>query len=82
MSRSATEEIGSEYIQVWGTCFKMTNHNYDKLLINRSRTRQERLDLIFKKQSEPLLINKCLDCEKNLYYGKTCNGQCIKGDVE
>jgi len=31
-----------------------------------------------KKQKEPLLTNKCLDCEKNLYYGRTCNGVCIK----
>ena len=27
-------------------------------------------------------IEKCIECEKNLYYGKTCNGICIKEEEE
>jgi len=54
---------------------------FDKLLLNSKFTTQERLDMISKKQHEPLL-NRCLDCEMNTYYGKTCNGRCIKEAVE
>ena len=53
---------------------------FDKLLLNSKFTTQERLELIEKKQREPILTIKCLDCEKNLYYGRTCNGVCIKED--
>ena len=52
---------------------------FDRLLLNSKFTTQERLDMIEKKQHEPILeIDRCLDCEKNLYYGRTCNGVCIK----
>ena len=57
----------------------MAKRQFDRLLLNSNLTRQERLDMILKKQEQPLLeIDKCLDCEKNLYYGRTCNGVCIK----
>ena len=60
---------------------------FDRLLLNSKFTTQERLDMMEKKQKEPLLTNKlltnkCLDCEKNLYYGRTCNGVCIKEDED
>jgi F0F1-type ATP synthase assembly protein I len=37
--------------------------------------------MIEKKQREPLLT-KCLDCEKNLFYGKTCQGECTKEVID
>ena len=58
--------------------WELVKRQFDRLLLNSKFTTQERLDMMEKKQKEPLLTNKCLDCEKNLYYGKTCNGQCIK----
>jgi hypothetical protein len=54
---------------------------FDRLLINSRQTKQERLDTIEKKQREPLLT-KCLDCEKNLFYGKTCQGECTKEVID
>ena len=55
---------------------------YDRLLLNSKFTTQERLDMMEKKQREPILTIKCLDCEMNLYYGRTCNGVCIKEDEQ
>ena len=34
--------------------------------------------LIFKQYSRKEIDAKCFDCEKLTYYGKTCNGHCIK----
>jgi hypothetical protein len=53
----------------------------DILLTNSRQTKQERLDTIETKQREPLLV-KCLDCPKNLYYGRICQGECIKEDEQ
>jgi hypothetical protein len=55
----------------------MGKRQYDRLMLNRDQTKQERIDMIETKQREPLLV-KCLDCPKNLYYGKTCQGECTK----
>jgi hypothetical protein len=59
----------------------MTKRTFDRLLNNSRQTTQQRLDMILEKQNEPVLdIDKCLDCEKFTYYGRTCDGHCIRED--